>query len=183
MLQQKYLPHWHFRSAESILVNASIPDVYPLVLKLDFSASKIIYRLFKLRGLPVPSSLCMDGLQRLRFRVLEEVPGKSFIVGIIGKFWTLTGSLRTFDEQGFIAFDNKAYAKATWSFDLQPISEHQTLIQTQTRVFCAGKTARLKFQLYWFFICPFSSLIRRQILRCLKRQAEEKAVTRLYLKH
>ena len=47
-----------------------------------------------------------------------------------------------------------------------------TLLATETRVLCLDTASRRRFRLYWTLIGPFSGLIRKDILRSIKRQAE-----------
>jgi hypothetical protein len=55
---------------------------------------------------------------------------------------------------------------------LIPQSETLTILETETRIQCLDKNALKKFSWYWFFIRPFSGMIRLQILKSIKRSAE-----------
>ncbi len=90
----------------------------PVVETLNFEKSRIIYWLFKLRGIPVPESLTLKGLEKINFVKLEAVPNKEVIIGLIGQFWTPTGRLKRFKPEEFINFDKSDFAKSTWNFEL-----------------------------------------------------------------
>ncbi|WP_051052934.1 hypothetical protein [Fulvivirga imtechensis] len=173
MLKEKYLPEANVSKTETVVVQAPVEVIYPLVETLDFSESKIIYWLFKLRGIPVPESLSLKGLEKIRFVKLEAVPNKEIILGLIGQFWTPAGDLRVFKAEEFTGFNNVDYAKATWSFELTPVNEKVTLLSTETRVLCMKEETRRKFRIYWMLIQPFSSWVRREILHCIRKRAEE----------
>jgi hypothetical protein len=172
MLQDKYLRQADISKSEFIEINAPIDKVYPIVEALNFEKSKIIYWLFKLRGIPVPKSLTLKGLERINFVKLEAIPNKEIIIGLIGQFWTPTGRLEIFKPEEFVDFDNSNFAKATWNFELTKVDDFKTRLNTETRIFCPTTETKKKFKTYWTIIQPFSSLIRREILKAIKKQAE-----------
>ncbi len=172
MLQDKYLREADFLKSEFIEINAPFDKVYPVVEALNFEKSKVIYWLFKLRGIPVPESLTLKGLERINFVKLETIPNKEIIIGLIGQFWTPTGRLKRFKPEEFINFDNSNFAKATWNFELIKVNDSKTRLNTETRIFCPTTETKRKFKTYWTIIQPFSSWIRREILRAIRKQAE-----------
>lgn len=172
MLQHKYLPKWHFQHTESVHIRKGVEEVFPIVRDLDFSDSRLLYWLFKVRGIPVPECLSLKGLESLNFTRLEEVKNKELIIGLVGKFWTFKGHLRKFESRDFKDAEFEDYARATWSFQLIPLSANETFLVTETRIFCPTRSSKLKFRLYWFFIKPFSSLVRTRILKSIRRKAE-----------
>lgn len=161
-----------FSKSEFIDINAPLDKVYPLVETLNFEKSKIIYWLFKLRGIPVPGSLTLKGLERINFVKLETIPNKEIIIGLIGQFWTTTGRLKRFKPEEFINFDNPNFAKATWNFELEEVNDIKTRLITETRIFCPTIGTKRRFKTYWIIIQPFSSWIRREILKAIRKQAE-----------
>lgn len=171
MLQDKYLSEYHFDEKHSIDINATIPQVFPCIENLDFSHSKIIRILFSLRGLP-PSMMNTTGLERHRFYVLEHKQDDEIIIGLIGQFWKASGNLQVFEPDEFIPFDKLGFAKATWNFRLEALTPQSTRLETITRIYCTDPRSRIKFSRYWFFIKPFSGLIRTEMLKALKRKVE-----------
>lgn len=167
-LQDKYLPGKHFSSKASILVDAKPKEIYPFIRELDFSDSRITYFLFKLRGIPVPESMNLKGLEKLNFYKLEEIENRAIIIGLIGKFWTVVGNLQSFSPEEFIPYSNPDLAKATWEFRIIPLSEN--LCRTETRIKCLSKSSEKKFIWYWMFIKPFSGFTRYEILRSIRRK-------------
>jgi hypothetical protein len=172
MLQDKYLRQADFSTSEFIEINAPLDKLYPVVETLNFEKSRIIYWLFKLRGIPVPESLTLRGLEKINFVKLEVVTNKEVIIGLIGQFWTPTGRLKRFKPEEFISFDQSDFAKSTWNFELTRVNDFKTRLTTETRIFCPTPETKKKFKTYWTIIKPFSSWIRREILKAIKKQAE-----------
>lgn len=172
MLQDKYLSQADICKTASIEIKAPIGNVYPVVEKLDFSRSTIIYWLFKLRGIPVPESLTLKGLEKINFVKLETIHNREMIIGLIGQFWKPRGKLRKFNPEEFIRYSHADFLKATWNFELRKINDSKTQLITETKVFCPTQKTKNKFRIYWTIIEPFSSWIRREILKAIKKQAE-----------
>jgi hypothetical protein len=72
----------------------------------------------------------------------------------------------------FISFNEPEFLKATWNFELTAQTDGKTMLETETRIRCLDEKAYKKFARYWFFIRPFSGLIRKEILRTVRRKAE-----------
>src|SRR5688572_29900841 len=100
MLQNKYLPVFHFAEKHSIVIHAPREKVFSLVDNLEFRQSRIIRLLFWLRGMP-SSMMSLKGLSGGKFITLEIVPGEEIIIGIVGQFWRPTGELQHFNPEEF----------------------------------------------------------------------------------
>ena len=172
-LQHKYLPTYDIHHVESIMIKRTPSEVFRTIQNLDFSDSELLYWLFKIRGMPLPDSLSLKGLENLNFVRLEEIENKELILGLIGKFWTIQGQLQDFQPAHFNDPRFAGFAKATWSFELTPLPGEKTIVKTETRVHCPNNRSRMKFRLYWFFIKPFSRLVRKKILQSIRRKAEQ----------
>jgi hypothetical protein len=108
----------------------------------------------------------------MRFILLGEKPNEELLLGLVGRFWTLSGELRRLDSEGFRKFNEPGFAKAAWNFSLSERSDGSVLLETETRVCCTNDASRKRFRLYWFVIGVFSGLIRREVLRAVKQNAE-----------
>jgi hypothetical protein len=172
MLQNKYLPQCDFSSAHSITVNTPVSKIFPLISQFKFKNPLISYWLMKLRGMSAPTHFSIQHLENSRFVLLEEVPDSEIIIGLIGKPWTPTGHLQKFQPHEFIPFNDKGYIKASWSFELVSISPTQTEVKTETRIACPTPLVRRRFGIYWFFIKPFSGIIRKAMLKAIKSELE-----------
>lgn len=105
--------------------------------------------------------------------LLDEKPNEEIVIGIIGKFWQLTGNIQHISPEHFVEFEERGFAKAAWNFFLKPEGVNKTLLTTETRIHCSDESSRRKFKRYWAFIGPFSGIIRKEMLRIIKRDAEK----------
>jgi hypothetical protein len=170
----RLLPGFDFAERHGTEVDAAPGVVDACVRALDLSGSRVVRTLYRLRGMPA-SSLRIEGLERIGFRILVHEPGQVLALGLIGRFWTLRGGLCRFDAPDFAGFDEPGWAKALWSFHMTPLHGGRTRLETETRIRCTDDESRRRFRAYWVMIRPFSGLIRRIALREVKRQAENAA--------
>lgn len=173
MLIDDYAPDYDVASRHEIDVCAMPDAVYAAVRKLDLSRSLVIRILFRLRGLPT-RGLTLETFLRRGFVLLDEVPRQELLLGLIGRFWTLRGGLQRFEPAAFRLFEKPGYAKAAWSFHLTPQPEGYVHLITETRVHCTDADSLRRFRRYWRLVGPFSGLVRKEILRVIKRAAEER---------
>ncbi len=141
-------------------------------MNLDASESWIIRILLALRGIPASISKGIEGWKKMGFVVLEHQVDKEIILGLIGQFWKISGKIQHCNAEEFTSFTDPKFVKATWNFEVTPQGTNQVLLETETRIYCGDENVRKKFKRYWFFIQPFSGLIRMQMLRLIKRKAE-----------
>jgi hypothetical protein len=105
--------------------------------------------------------------------MLDQEHPRELLVGTIERFWAATAKAEPIKDAGeFKRFSTPGYAKAVMNFSLRQQPNNMTKLITETRVLCLDKRSQRQFRFYWFFIGPFSSLIRRLMLRSLKRQIE-----------
>ena len=173
MLQEKYLPDFHFNEKHSIQISASPGRVSNLMTKLDVSSSWIIRILLTLRGIPRKTSFGIERWKKMGFQILEQQEGREIILGLIGQFWKPSGNIHRFEVNEFVGFKSDQFAKATWNFEIIPMGESRIVVETETRIQCANDNVRKNFGRYWFFIKPFSGLIRMEILKIVKKKAEQ----------
>lgn len=167
-----WLPEAPFAEKHTVIVVAKPAAIFPHLIELDFSNSSITRLLFRLRGLPV-KHMNLHGFQRLRFVILERTENEQLALGLIGRFWTVTGDLQTFQPREFEHFNKPGFAKAVWTFSLVPIDAIRTRLITETRIACTDSASEKRFRLYWWLIKPFSGLVRKEILRIIKAKAEQ----------
>lgn len=170
MLIDEFLPEHDFVETHDILVRARPADIYRVANEIDFSESFIIRVLMLLRGMSGGSIMLRD-LHRYKFEMLGRAPNKEMVIGLIGKFWTIGGSLQKIDAASFKKFDTVGFGKAVWNFSLDAAGDN-TRLTTETRIKCLCDDSRRNFGRYWMFVRPFSGLIRMEMLKTIKRRAE-----------
>ena len=172
MLLEKYLPVFQFSEKHSIKINAVPERIFAIASELDFSKSKLIRILFALRGMPA-RMMNKKGLLAGGFQELEQRNNEEIAFGIIGQFWKPRGNMQHFKPDEFTSFNATGFLKGAWNFRLVALSPSSTMLETETRVQAIDEYSRKKFSRYWFFIQPFSGIIRMEILKLIKRKAEE----------
>jgi hypothetical protein len=174
MLIDEFLPVYDFSEKHETKIRASAEKVYAAIDSTDFNDSWIIWGLLTMRGLGLGRSsekTTLRDMTKDRFAVLGEKPNEEILLGLAGKFWTLTGNLQKVDAGNFKEFSEKGFAKAVWNFSLSE-GEGETLLKTETRIQCLDEDSRQSFALYWTVVKPFSGLIRQEMLRLIKEKAE-----------
>lgn len=174
MLIDDFLPEYDFEEIHAVRIQASAVDVFRSLREVDFSESTVIRWLFKLRGLPT-ANMNVEGFQHLNFEVLGETLNREFVLGLVGRFWTLSGDLKKIDSNSFKRFDQAGYAKTAFNFALDE-DGNGTRLTTETRIKCLDEESRQSFGFYWTFIKPFSGLVRTEMLKLIKQKAELTAV-------
>ncbi len=173
------MPQYDRAAAYSIVVRASTQQVYDTARHANFSGSLITRVLFSLRSFDFTFSqkkaslnTSLDGLLKNGFILLEEISPHEIVLGLVGKFWRASGCVQRIPAAEFITFAEAGFAKVAWNFLVTPQADGTTILSTETRIRCTDEASRKKFLRYWFFIGPFSGLIRREMLRSIRRHIE-----------
>ena len=164
----------------SIAITASRDVVYQTLWSADLGGSPIIKALLGLRSLPEIAlhprhswkrgrKITLQTLIEAGFGMLAEEPGQEIVLGVTGRFWRPTGNLLPFNREDFDRPVPPGLARAVWNFRLKQDKPGRTILSTETRIVCGDDESRRKFRVYWFFVRPFSGLIRRLTLRAVKR--------------
>ncbi|MCR9145034.1 MAG: hypothetical protein NXI24_22540 [bacterium] len=166
----QYLKHFDYTVTHSRQVPGA-PDaaLFELVRHLDFSSSWIIRTLFFLRGLGT-KNLNLDAMvSGSEFFLLEELPSREVVIG--GMAGPQLKPVRIRSAPQFLEFADHNGIKIAWNFLLTPGEANTTIVSTETRVACLGPKMKRRFSIYWFFVRPFSGLVRLEMLRILNKQA------------
>jgi len=172
MLIDKYLPAYHFNEHHAIEVNGFVNGIYQKMLQGDFSNSFLVKFLFRLRGMP-KEVYSIEHLTSMGFIKLEEEPGKEILYGMVTDNPMFNTCQSNISSKEFLQKNDGSIIKAVINFKLQDKSNSQHIISTETRVWCGSKAMKSKFKYYWFFIKPFSQLIRKSMLKQMKLQIQQ----------
>lgn len=174
-LHEKYLPVYDFSERHRLDIKAPTEVVANCVEAASFSDSFLIKLLTRLRGMPRTQG-GIESVTRMGFVLLERDAGREVILGLIGQFWKPSGNIiRVGSAVDFERFNEDSFLKATWNFAVRETTMDSSVLETETRIQCLGTYAKRKFSRYWFFIRPFSGLIRMEMLRSIRRKAEAEA--------
>jgi len=185
MLIDDYLPQPDFSETHRIEFVAQPGTVYAALWTTDFGTSLIIRSLLTLRSLPAlilhPARVRRERKIRLatiigsNFGLLGEDAGHEVLLGVTGRFWRPVGNLLPFNAADFRGDVPEGVARAVWNFTVAEMGAGRTLLATETRIICGDRSSRRKFRAYWFFVRPFSGLIRRLMLKAVVRACEQSA--------
>jgi hypothetical protein len=170
VLLDDFLPRWDIRERHEVLVPLPPERAYQAIKELDLSRSRLIRLLFALRGLPRGNSVTLERLTSVGFVVLAEDPPVEIVLGLTGRFWRMRGGIRKARADDFVSFADPGFVKAAWNFRVHLVGGG-SMVSTETRVVATDEPSRRSFRRYWFFVRPFSGLVRREALRVVKRSS------------
>jgi hypothetical protein len=188
MLLDEQLPRFDFAERHEATVRVSPAAAFAAIRRADLGSGPLTRALFALRALPGlvvspratarrflrrgrSTRVTLDALASAGFVLLAEHPGREVVLGTIGRFWRPSGGMRPFASAEFARFDEPGWAKGAWNFRVDPAPGGAT-ISTETRVLCTDARSRRTFGRYWRIVRPFSGLIRIEMLRAIRREAE-----------
>jgi pimeloyl-ACP methyl ester carboxylesterase len=170
-LIDRYLPEFTFGHRYDITVDSDdIGEVYAIARDLDLSRSPVVPLLFKLRGLPVKRLNARAFTAAMGWADIEETAPSEFLIGYRrrGRMEPVVGPHRSAADPADVT------QKVVFSFRFSRRPDGRVLVDTETRVLCIGPGASRRYLPYWLAIKPFSGLIRREILRLIKQEAEQR---------
>lgn len=167
-----FMPRWTFSHRYAIVVDsADIGAVYDSARRINLAQSPYIPLLLKLRGLPADRLESRAFSAAMGWTELAEKPGDEFVIG----YWRSHRTERVASLDQFLHHTPGATQKVAFNFRFRRIGPGQVEVETETRVLCIGRRSTWTFSLYWLAIKPFSALIRKEILKIIKRDAEKQA--------
>lgn len=169
MLINKYLPAYDFREFHSIKLKGQPVDAYQKMLNCDFSNSRLIKLLFRLRGIR-KQLYTIEHLVKMGFTRLDEEPGMEVIFGMVTNSPMFNSCHPDISPDEFMHQSDPKIIKAVINFKVEEGEHSSYIISTETRIWCGSKAMRSKFKRYWFFVKPFSQLIRKAMLKQMRKK-------------
>ncbi|MEO5896767.1 MAG: hypothetical protein ABIS06_13800 [Vicinamibacterales bacterium] len=188
-LLDHWMPSYDVVSRHELRCRASPARVYEAARTLDLGASTLVRLLVGIRAIPgvighvlftgsntpTPSSTSGRRVGRIPFTLLAEDPGREFVFGLMGQFWTPTGRIvKGVTAETFRSPPMRGTAQAMWNFRIEPCEAGSRLL-TETRVRCADDDSRRQFLRYWRVVRIGSSITRWSMLRQIRSRAERGA--------
>lgn len=197
-LLDSWMPSYEFVARYQVAIAAPPSTVYATLLATDFSRPWMVRALMGARLLPAlirsparlverfrrgvtTSRASLADLAHSDFVLLEQAPPREIVLGITGRFWTLTASVIPIGPDRFLDSLPAGLAQAAWNFEVSTIPAGAELA-TETRIRCADPLTLGQFRRYWRLVAPGSGLIRRAILRQVRREVllrRDRAITDL----
>ncbi len=168
MLIEEYLKEFDFKEYHELKVKGRPGEIYPLMLHTNINKSLLIKVLFRLRGMPPNSGLLKD-MDKLGFIRLDEIVNEELLFGRVTISSTFSDCNPDISPAQFKLNSATGVIKAVINFRTVSIKDNETLVSTETRVRCSDKKTRNRFSIYWFFISPFSRLIRHLMLKQVRK--------------
>ncbi|GAA2483453.1 hypothetical protein [Streptomyces gobitricini] len=184
-----WLPGAQWRTHHDRSVAAPEPEAARALKEVTFSEMTVMRPLMTLRTLPsrllghsdrkliAGDADAIQGMKRMGFIVLDDVPGGELIMGFVGQPWKPSlpkAVVPGLSPEEFMAFDRPGYVKGVFGLWAEPGGAGARL-HTETRVYATDPRAARRFKPYWLVIEPFSSLMRRDLLGAVGRRAERTA--------
>jgi len=169
------LPQYDVSALHSVQVHASAERIYS-VLQRGFPMGVVSRFLLTIRDIPrLFRRKKTPALPENAFCKLKQLENREIVVGIIGQFWKpVPEPVIIHGLEDFLRFQHEGFCKAAMNFRIREEPRGHCVVSTETRVIGYGGRAKARFREYWSLIGPFSSLIRREILRKIKSRAERK---------
>ena len=110
-----------------------------------------------------------------KFIPLGREGDREIVGGLVGKFWEIwSGDFWLVTLPGpieFLACNPPKTAKLVIGFSAEVVGA-ETVLTTETRVYCPDRYSLIMFTPYWLAIRPVSGLLRRRALGAIRRIAE-----------
>ena len=181
-LLDRFMPAYEVREVHQTRVDAPAELTYTVAEALDFQESALVKGIFKGRQLlmgaepqPREPQSFLSEVRSLGWRVLDEEPGLHLVMGAVTQPWKAEVQFRGLEPEEFAAFNEPGYAKIAWTIAVEPHGPTESIFRTETRVATTDADSRRRFRRYWTMVSPGVVLIRREMLRLVRREAERRA--------
>ena len=186
-LLDRFMPEYDVRERHQTRVAAPAGVTFAAASELALHRSPLIRGLFRARQLlmggtvppaRVPDVPFLDEVVALGWRMLAVEPERQVVVGAVTQPWVADVVFRGLPPGEFAAFAEPDYVKIAWTIGVTPLGAQTSLLRTETRAVATDEGARARFRPYWTLASPGILLIRREMLRLVRREAEQRAGTR-----
>jgi hypothetical protein len=184
-LIDKFLPNYQFSESHQAAIRCGPGELLDIIQNFQppkggFSETAMFLRQLpaKLMHWLAPSRVPRPSPFTLaNFVPLARDGDREIVAGLIGKFWRPDFGLCVVNGASeFLACNPPKTAKLAIGFVAEQFGE-DTLLTTETRVYCPDRYSLTMFLPYWLIIRPVSGLLRRRALATIRRIAESQAVS------
>ncbi len=179
-LLDHWIPQWQFEERHSLAIRGTPGQISAAVREITPGEIPLVQLMMRIRQ-PFARRTAtvkpiLEAARHELFLNLEDTPHE-LVMGLAGRFWTPSGGrVRLNSKQEFKAFKRPGYAKAAVNFRILPLDAGRSLLTTETRVVTYGRSATLKFGLYWWLAVRWGSgWIRVLWLRAIRARVEHSA--------
>jgi hypothetical protein len=183
-----FMPTYEVREVHETRVGARADVTFTVAEQLDLQQSALVKAIFRGREVLMGAS---SGTQRqpqsflseifaLGWGTLQQQPHRYLAIGAVTRPWLANVQFRGLPPGEFAAFQEPGYAKIIVSVVAEPIGPAESLFRTETRVMTTDAESRRRFRRYWSFVSPGVLLIRREMLRLVRQEAERRMQARTH---
>jgi len=182
-LMDRFLPHHQFSERHQITVRCQPGKLLDVIQTFQPPRDRLGDIAMSLRQLParlmhwlLPTRLPPPTpFTAAKFIPLGREADREIVGGLVGKFWEIwSGDFGLVSLPGpveFLACNPPKTAKLVISFSAEPVGA-ETVLTTETRVYCPDRYSLMMFTPYWLAIRPISGLLRRRALNAIRTIAE-----------
>ncbi len=179
-LLDRFMPTCEAREYHETRVAAPAEITFAVARRLELARSPLVRWIFRGRELLMGSSRTaakpprpsLEEVLELGWRILAEEPGREIVLGAVTQPWQADVVFRGVAPEEFAAFDEPGYVRIAWTMAVRPEGADRSVFRTETRVSATDAVARARFRRYWVMVEPGVRLIRMEILRMVRREAE-----------
>lgn len=175
----RFIPRYEVREFHEGRVDAPADATFQTALAVNIERSALVRLLFRgremlmgARGGERHGRAFLEQIEALGWRKLAEEPGRKVIFGAAAKPWLANVEFRGLPPATFAEFEEPGYAKIAWMLAVEPRGADAAILRTETRVVTTDPDARARFRRYWALVSPGVRLIRREVVRLVKAEAE-----------
>ena len=183
-LLDRFMPEFEVREHHEARVASPADVSYAAARELDLHRSPLIGGIFRARQLFMGGRAVAEApgsgpflheVIALGWRVLAEEPDRQIVLGAVTQPWLADVVFRGIPPEEFAGFDEPGYVKIAWTVGVTPLGAEASLFRTETRAVATDPASRARFRRYWTLVSPGILLIRREMLRLVRREAERRA--------
>ena len=178
-LLDRFLPDFEVIERHEVLVMAPVYQTFAAACAIDFQASRLVRALVGARGLALGSArtghrttTTLEDFQAMGWERLAEDPGHEIVLGTVTQPWLANVRFQPVAAADFAAFAAPGYVKIVFSLAAEPRGVGKSLFRTETRAAATDAAARRRFRRYWAFVSPGVRMVRRELLRLVRHDAE-----------
>ena len=186
-LLDRFLPECEVLERHQTRVAAPAEVTFVAAGEMSLMGSPIVRAIFRGRELLMRSSAAeerppqslIDDVLSIGWGVLAQESRREIVLGAVSQPWESDVKFRALPPDDFAAFDEPGFAKIAWTIRAEPLGPATSRFYTETRVATTDAVARKRFRRYWTMVSPGVRLIRRELLRLVRSDAERRFRTQL----
>ena len=181
-LLDRFMPRYEVRERHRALVHAPASVTFAVAKQASFQRSPVVRAIFalrsipsRLRGTPAPprdERGILEETLSIGWGVLAETPDREIVVGAVTQPWKADVVFRPLPPEEFAAFSEPGCVKIAWTLRADPAGPSGSVFHSETRAIATDAGSRARFRRYWAFLSPGIVLIRYEMLRQVRSEAE-----------